>query len=1169
MPSLMTNLKDVTKGAKLRGIVHNAIVEVVEVNHSGDSATLVYRDPTGRVDTRIIFKGQEDGLSIVEDTSTPPPFDVDGNLFRLVAEAYRLRLAHLFDPLLAVHVSLVEPLPHQITAVYDEMLLRQPLKFLLADDPGAGKTIMAGLFIKELMVRGDVERCLVCCPGSLAEQWQDEMRNKFKLGFQIVTRDLIESDLSGNPFTSHDFVIGRLDQLSRSPDVSEKVKFAKDWDLVIVDEAHKLSCPWYGNEPKPTLRYELGKLLAGKTRHLLLLTATPHNGKDEDFQSFLQLLDADRFEGRHRKGEHVEAKDLMRRMVKEDLVKFDGTPLFPERRANTPQYDLSSEEFDLYSKVTDYVSNEMNRVERLLRTGQGKRGAVVGFAMTAIQRRLASSPEAIYQTLKRRRENLEAEIAKTKSLRKVHFAPSETELDSDVDEEGNINDEEYTEEELVQIESYATTHYSAAETIGELEKEIESLKVLEKVANSVRASSNHGKWTQLSGMLKNQSELFDKDGNRLKLIIFTEYRDTLNYLVDKIRSLIGKPEAVVCIHGAMKREDRRDVQDRFVQDKDVLILVATDAAGEGVNLQRAHLMINYDIPWNPNRLEQRFGRIHRIGQTEVCHMWNLVAKGTREGDVLKHLFDKLKSESEALGDKVFDVLGRAIDAKELKDLMMEAIRYGDKPEVKARLFEQVEGKLDRSHIEDLLEERALTHDSMDARKVQRIREEAERADARKLQPHFIQTFFLQAFKDLGGSIHEREPGRFEITNVPANIRRKGDALSRTVKIQTKYERITFEKDLINVQGKPTAEFVCPGHPLLDASISLVLEKDESVLQRGTVLVDPSDEGADLRTLWFIQSEVLDGRTDSHGNNRVVSRHLHFVESTREGNCLDMGHAPYLDYRPLHPDEGCEEISTFVQEVISELPLEFASNTILPRFFAEEKQRREKVVEKTQQAVKERLSREISLWDRRAEDLKADELKGKKTRLGSGVARKRADDLQARFEARMAELDKERSVNMRPPVVVGNAIVVPMGLIRKHGEKETPSTLFSHNREEVELKALQAVMEAEQRLGRKPSPMPHNNPGYDIESQDPTSKKMLFIEVKGRVEGERTVTISRTEIMTGLNRRDTFILAIVTIPESGHPKVSYVRNPFEKEPEFNVVSENFDIQKLIRKGGEPS
>jgi SNF2 family DNA or RNA helicase len=327
-------------------------------------------------------------------------FNADGDLFRLVAEAYRIHLAHLFDPVLAVHTSLVEPLPHQITGVYGEMLPRQPLRFLLADDPGAGKTIMAGLFIKELIVRGDVRRCLICVPGNLAAQWQDELWFKFQLHFEILTRETFETAVSGNPFLEKDQVIIRLDQIARGDDLKEKLR-RTDWDLVVVDEAHKMSAHFWAGELEETKRYKLGKLLRDITRHFLLMTATPHNGKEEDFQLFLALLDQDRFEGRFREGVHaVDISDIMRRMNKEDLRRFDGRPLFPERRAYTVSYPLPPAEKHLYDTVTEYVRTEFNRADQLF---DDKRRGTVGFALTILQRRLASSPEAIYQSLKRRR----------------------------------------------------------------------------------------------------------------------------------------------------------------------------------------------------------------------------------------------------------------------------------------------------------------------------------------------------------------------------------------------------------------------------------------------------------------------------------------------------------------------------------------------------------------------------------------------------------------------------------------------------------------------------------------------------------------------------------------------------------------------------------------------
>ncbi|MFN3630398.1 MAG: DEAD/DEAH box helicase, partial [Casimicrobiaceae bacterium] len=394
-------LEDLRPNAVLRGILPDTLVTVVQVQWCGsDAVELTYKTPEGKLAHQLLYRDSEPLLEIVEH-GRPWSFDGNGAQFRLVSEAQRIRLAHLFDPLLAVHTSLIEPLPHQITAVYEAMLPRQPLRFLLADDPGAGKTIMAGLLIKELMVRGDVQRCLIVCPGSLAEQWQDELCRRFQLPFDILTNDKLEAARTGNWFLETPLAIARLDKLSRNEDVQRKLQ-APDcqWDLVICDEAHKMSATVFGGEVKYTKRYRLGQLLSTLTRHFLLMTATPHNGKEADFQLFMALLDGDRFEGRFRDGVHsVDVSDLMRRMVKEDLRKFDGTALFPERIAYTVPYRLSPREEALYKAVTEYVRNEFNRAEAL---ENDKRAGTVGFALTLLQRRLASSPEAIYQSLRRR-----------------------------------------------------------------------------------------------------------------------------------------------------------------------------------------------------------------------------------------------------------------------------------------------------------------------------------------------------------------------------------------------------------------------------------------------------------------------------------------------------------------------------------------------------------------------------------------------------------------------------------------------------------------------------------------------------------------------------------------------------------------------------------------------
>ena len=801
--------------------------------------TLTYRTEAGVLGETMLFRQDEQRLSLAGETEWN--FSADADDLKLASEAYRIRLAHLFDPYLAVRTSAIDPLPHQISAVYKDMLPKMPLHFVLADDPGAGKTIMTGLLIKEMMARGDLRRCLIVSPGNLVEQWQDELHRKFGLTFTILTNDLLEASVTRNAFAEHDLCIARLDKLSRNDDVQALLK-ATSWDLIVCDEAHKMSATVFGGEVKYTKRYLLGKLLGTITENLLLLTATPHNGKSEDFQLFMALVDPDRFEGaRHmrprrtgaagragsqggecglppaRQVQDLDVSDVMRRLVKEELLRFDGRPLFPERRAYTVSYTLSPAEAALYEAVTDYVTNEFNRADQL----DGKRKSSVGFALTILQRRLASSPEAIYQSLRRRRERLESRLTELKDLARgtSSFASVAVPFDEDFDED------DLTPEELEGIEESVIDQASASATAAELEVEIATLRELEQRANKVRMSGEDRKWDELSHLLQENASMFSEDGRREKLIIFTEHKDTLEYLATKIRQLLGSHESVITIKGGMSRDERHRAEESFKQDSAARVLVATDAAGEGINLQRAHLMVNYDLPWNPNRIEQRFGRIHRIGQTAVCHLWNLVAKETREGQVFERLFAKLEEERSALGGRVFDILGRVtFEDRPLRELLVEAIRYGESPEVRDRLNQVVDSSLDGDSLRRLLDEYALTSDVMDVHQVARIREDMERMEARKLEPHFIEAFFLEAMRKLGGRVEEREPGRYEVVEVSFAVRTRDAKIGISDPVLKSYERICFEKERCAHPGGVPADLVCPGHPLLDALVSVVLER---------------------------------------------------------------------------------------------------------------------------------------------------------------------------------------------------------------------------------------------------------------------------------------------------------------------------------------------------------
>ena len=1164
----MSKLEELTVGSSVKGIVSNDAVQIVAVKWYGSSVLeLTFKNSQGKVGNELVYREDEARLE-VQDDSLLWSFDADGDTMRLVSEAYRIRMAHLFDPYLAVHTSSIEPLPHQISAVYQEMLPRLPLRYILADDPGAGKTIMTGLLLKELMIRGDLKRCLIVSPGSLSEQWQDELYNKFHLKFEILTNDRFESAVSGNVFAETNLCIARLDKLSRSDVLKEKL-MATEWDLIVVDEAHKMSASVWGGEVKMTKRFLLGRMLSNITRHFLLLTATPHNGKAEDFQLFMSLIDPERFEGAVRSGtQAIDVSDVMRRLVKEDLLKFDGTPLFPERRAYTVNYDLSPREALLYQSVTEYVQEEFNRADQL----SSDHRSTVGFALTILQRRLASSPEAIYQSLRRRRERLEHRLNEEKLGRKAEEYRTSLHLDTDYD------DDDYSSAEMEQEEENVADQASASRTVNELEAEIETLKALERLANDVRVSGCDRKWDELSKLLQDNKCMFTPDGQREKLIIFTEHRDTLRYLTDKITTLFGSEDAVVTIHGGMLRDERRKIEQRFRQDKDVRILIATDAAGEGINLQRAHLMINYDLPWNPNRLEQRFGRIHRIGQTEVCHLWNLVSQETREGIVFQRLFSKLEEERAALGGKVFDILGdMTFNNRPLRDLLIEAIRYGNDPKVREKLWQVVDHSMNTEKFRELIAENALTEDTMDVSKVMEIRAEMERMDAHKLQPHFVEAFFLQAFKSLGGRIHKREHGRYEITSVPFAIRNRDMQIGFGESVLTKYERICFDKEHCNIPGAVPAVMICPGHPLLEATSDLIRERYGDALRRGSVFIDESDFGRDPRLLFYIEDGVQDGIVLPDGGKRIISKQVHFVEMKEDGSALNAGYAPYLDYRAPEPDE-LTAIQDFIRHEkwltkgVEQRAEEYAISEIIPPHFNEVKAHRTEMLNKIAKAVKDRLTQEIRYWDFRAIELREKEAAGKgNQRLTSANAAKRAEELEARMKKRLAEIDSERMISATPPIIVGGSLVIPKGLLHILMHRPAPDASGQGDRQAVEYAGMKAVMDIERKLGFIPVDVSGKKCGYDVESEIPKEKQtgsgcLRFIEVKSRIKGAETVTVSKNELLTAFNRPDEYILAIVEV-DGQHTKTVYLRCPFEgtDKPSFMEVSRTFKISDLIRNG----
>ncbi|REF36406.1 helicase-related protein [Thermasporomyces composti] len=1147
-------LEALTPGTRVSGVVVNQPVTVVDVVwHGSNAITLTYRDPSGQTHQRLLYRDHESILSL-EEASRPYAFDGDPALFRLAAEALRIRMAAQFDPMLAVTTSDLEPLPHQIKAVYGELLPRTPLRFLLADDPGAGKTIMAGLYIKELMLRGDLARCLIVAPGSLVEQWQEELLDRFELRFELLTRSMVEASLDESVFDKVPLLIARMDQLSRAEDLKQQLE-RSDWDLVVVDEAHRMSAHYFGTELKTTKRYELGRLLGRVTRHFLLMTATPHTGKQEDFQLFMALLDADRFEGRYRDGVHsVDTDGLMRRMVKEELVTFEGKPLFPERIAETLRYQLSPFERELYEAVTQYVREEMNRADQLKAEGEGRRGNTVGFALTVLQRRLASSPEAILRSLERRRRRLEQRrqqlyaergAGETNLERRLALLLGRVSDGTEVVPDEVTEDmlEDLTGDEREELEEKLVDTASAARTLAELDAEIKILAGLEELAQRVRWSGTDKKWTELRSLLLDNSSMYDTDGSRRKIIIFTEHRDTLNYLVDQIQDLLGRDDAVIAIHGGVRREARRAAQERFTNDKDAVVLVATDAAGEGLNLQRAHLMVNYDLPWNPNRIDQRFGRIHRIGQREVCRLWNLVADDTREGAVFLRLLAKVEEQRRAYQGKVFDVLGRAFEGRSLREVLIEAIRYGDQPEVRERLNQVIDAEPRRA-MEKLISERALHHDVLAEADVQELRLRMEEARIRRLQPHYVQAFFSEVFRLLGGVMSAREAGRYEISHVPGEVRDRDRQIGTGPPVLRSYARVCFDRKYIQPPGKSKAALIAPGHPLLDSVVDVVIERYGTLLKQGALLIDGTDPGEEPRLLVAMTHEIVDGRTPA----KTISKRFEFVEIRRDGQAESAGPAPYLDYRAPTADEEphLKRLLTesWLTSGVEELAINWAITHGVNDHLREAEERVKTMVARTRVHVRQRLTQEINYWDTRYAELLDQQAAGKTLKIKPETAHRRARDLERRLEKRLAELDLDEALRPLPPVVVGGALVVPQGLLdRLLGRRSGPVVTYAKDTAEVNRRAVAAVMAAERRLGRMPTEMPHNNKGYDIRSLTPDGH-YVFIEVKGRMAGAEDFVVTRNEVLYGQNA-ERYRLALVSVHPEGpeFDEVRYVLDPF--------------------------
>lgn len=593
-------------------------------------------------------------------------FNFSGNpdKFILFAEAERINSAYQFDPLFAINCSVVDPLPHQVEAVYKFLLPQPRIRFLLADDTGAGKTIMTGLLLKELLMRRIVERILIVTPGGLTKQWQeDEMGVKFNIPFKLVNREVFSSEPT--VFQTSNHVVASIDFISREDVLN--VLSQTSWDIIVFDEAHKLSAYEYGIKTYRSKRYEAAHVLSKQCEHLLLLTATPHRGRKDTFKLLMQLLDEDIFATDDLAAERVRelsqdgSNKFFIRRLKEDMKDWDGNPLYKDRYTKTVSYNLTQEEKRLYDAVTEYLTV---RKEQAAET----KNIHVSLALQVMQRRLVSSIYAIRNTLHKRwlaLQGLADDLDRNPSLWKQRPKLDVLDLDN-LDELDELDDDERDVLDNIMADPKKFKLFTTSKSIAEIKQEAAEVKSLYEMANTLfNQQKEEQKYRELKLLLTSQGVV---DGE--KLVIFTEHKDTLLYLQER---LSNNGYTVATIHGGMTVDERREAQCRFMTP-DVQILICTDAAGEGINLQFCRLLINWDIPWNPNRLEQRMGRIHRYGQKSDVIVFNMVASNTREGQVLKKVLNKLDIIREQLGDdRVYDVIQDVLKGVSLDSIICSVL----------------------------------------------------------------------------------------------------------------------------------------------------------------------------------------------------------------------------------------------------------------------------------------------------------------------------------------------------------------------------------------------------------------------------------------------------------------------------------------------------------------
>jgi len=1085
----------ITAGQILTGPLFSEPMRVETVQANGPGSWVVGMVGTQSERFRKVTLASED-LGRLTILQAQHSFDGDGRLLRLGLQAYALGIAYEFDPYFGLSISRVDPLPHQLEAVYDHLLKVARVRFLLADDAGAGKTIMAGLLIRELELRGLAERILIVCPANLAFQWQRELKEKFDEKFIVVKGQDLREQFGVNQWMDRNRLITSLD-LAKREEILPGLR-QTHWDLVIVDEAHRMSAT---DESHKSLRYKLGELLRDTTDHFLLLTATPHRGDPDNFRLFLQLLDADAYADVRSIREAMDRRraPFYLRRTKEVMVYFperrpDGTwaaePIFTKRIPHTVDFQIDGAEFELYREVTRFVKRESARAAS---EGEDPRARAIGFLMSLYQRRLASSTYAMRRSLENRAKRLEDALKRAAEL--ARFAPPELPDPEELDEM------EETERERLEALIEAVTLTGSAEDVR---AEVAELKLLALQAQAVEDAGVEAKLSKLKHVLHEQG-FFDQPDKRL--LVFTEFKDTLDYLVSRLQAWGFK---VGFIHGGMKPGSRDEPGTRLYAEQQfreggIQVLVATEAAGEGINLQVCNVLFNYDIPWNPNRLEQRMGRIHRYGQRKDCLIFNFVATNTIEGRVLRRLLEKLQEIRDALDDDaVFNVVGEVLPAAHVERVLRDyyAGHLGD-ADLEDRLLRNVDEKQFRAICQNALEGLASKKLNLEM-----LIERRAQAQERRVVPETIARFLQEAAEFVPFTLKPVPaiPHAFDPARTPTTLRRYEQAPDwRLPPLVDRYPRCSTDREAAE---ENKLEWVTPGHPLFEAVRRHSYERALDMFAKGATFYSLQHEGASR--IDFYRAKVVDGL------GQVIHERMFAVEIGDDGEAHLREPSILGDFVPaetpdvLPPIAAVPEVTTWLQDEALRPFLEEARRDRLSEI--------DRVAAHVELSLTELIQRADDEIGRAAGDVEQ-KLAGAEGRLAQAEARHA--ELLNRRDRRRVDLERQRALTLQGVERLASVVVCP------HPEREAPDVRRLKPNPETEAAAMRVVMEHERALGRQVYDVSARNLGYDITSLDLTSGELRLIEVKGLGAATGTILLTPNERRVAEDRRDCYWLYVVT------------------------------------------